>query len=74
MKYSLLPRLIIGQLVFLIVLFIPDALAHDPVFGLGPHVLFKNGVEIATEALTSDQGNSHSSDDGCPILDDIQSG
>jgi len=25
------------------------AMAHDPVFGLGPHVLFKGGVEIAPE-------------------------
>lgn len=25
------------------------ALAHDPVFGVGPHVLFKGGVEIAVE-------------------------
>ncbi len=25
------------------------AMAHDPVFGIGPHVLFKNGFEIALE-------------------------
>ncbi|NOX93292.1 MAG: transporter [Gammaproteobacteria bacterium] len=25
------------------------ALAHDPVFGIGPHVLFKNGMEAAAE-------------------------
>ena len=24
------------------------ALAHDPIFGIGPHVLFKGGVEIHT--------------------------
>ncbi|MCH8177033.1 MAG: transporter, partial [Proteobacteria bacterium] len=24
-------------------------LAHDPVFGIGPHVLFKNGLELAIE-------------------------
>ena len=24
-----------------------DVLAHDPVFGIGPHVLFKDGVEVA---------------------------
>ncbi len=23
--------------------------AHDPIFGIGPHVLFKNGVEVAAE-------------------------
>ena len=26
-----------------------NALAHDPVFGLGPHVLFKDGFEVAPE-------------------------
>ena len=26
------------------------AVAHDPVFGLGPHVLYKGGVEIAPQA------------------------
>lgn len=26
------------------------ARAHDPVFGIGPHVLFKGGVEVAIEA------------------------
>lgn len=25
------------------------ALAHDPIFGVGPHVLFKDGFEVATE-------------------------
>jgi len=25
------------------------AIAHDPIFSIGPHVLYKNGVEIATE-------------------------
>ncbi len=26
-----------------------NAFAHDPVFGIGPHVLFKDGVEAAVE-------------------------
>ena len=25
------------------------ALAHDPVFGIGPHVLYKDGFEISVE-------------------------
>lgn len=29
-------------------LFAPQAFAHDPVFGLGPHTLFKGGVEVHT--------------------------
>ena len=28
------------------------ALAHDPIFGVGPHVLFKNGFEAAAEIET----------------------
>lgn len=32
------------------------ALAHDPVFGLGPHVLFKGGVEIAPQVHISKAG------------------
>ena len=31
-------------------------LAHDPIFGQGPHVLFKEGVEIATEFHSSKKG------------------
>jgi len=31
--------------------------AHDPIFGQGPHVLFKEGVEIATEFHSSKKGS-----------------
>lgn len=31
--------------------------AHDPVFGLGPHVLFKGGVEIAPEVKINKAGD-----------------
>lgn len=33
------------------------AFAHDPVFGEGPHTLFKDGVEIATEIHSNKAGN-----------------
>jgi outer membrane putative beta-barrel porin/alpha-amylase len=33
------------------------AMAHDPVFGLGPHVLFKDGVEIAPEVKVNKAGD-----------------
>ncbi len=33
-----------------------SALAHDPVFGLGPHVLFKGGVEVSPEIHFSKAG------------------
>ena len=35
------------------------ALAHDPVFGLGPHVLFKDGVEVAPEIAIEQSGDEH---------------
>ncbi len=33
------------------------ALAHDPVFGIGPHVLFKGGVEAAVEVAQAKVGD-----------------
>ncbi|GBE09321.1 hypothetical protein BMS3Bbin11_01676 [bacterium BMS3Bbin11] len=33
------------------------ALAHDPIFSIGPHVLFKNGVEVAAEMESDKAGN-----------------
>lgn len=38
-------------------LFGQAAFAHDPVFGLGPHVLFKGGVEIAPEIFIDRAGD-----------------
>lgn len=31
--------------------------AHDPIFGLGPHVLFKHGVEVAPGIHVDEQGS-----------------
>ncbi len=36
---------------------VQPAMAHDPVFGLGPHVLFKGGVEISPEVKTVKAGD-----------------
>jgi len=33
------------------------AMAHNPIFGLGPHVLFKDGVEITPEVKQAKAGN-----------------
>lgn len=33
------------------------AFAHEPIFGLGPHVLFKGGVKVALEAEASKAGS-----------------
>ncbi len=35
----------------------PQALAHDPVFGIGPHVLFKDGIDIAAEVESAKAGD-----------------
>ena len=35
-----------------------QAHAHDPVFGLGPHVLFKGGLEIAPEVRVGKAGDA----------------
>ncbi len=34
------------------------AQAHDPIFGVGPHVLFKQGVETALELESSEAGDA----------------
>ncbi len=34
------------------------ALAHDPVFGIGPHVLFKQGVEFAADIESRQAGDN----------------
>ncbi|GMQ88456.1 MAG: hypothetical protein BMS9Abin08_1702 [Gammaproteobacteria bacterium] len=33
------------------------AWAHDPIFGIGPHVLYKGGVEVAPEVHIDEQGD-----------------
>ncbi len=44
-----------------------SALAHDPVFGLGPHVLFKDGFEVAPEIHTGKAGNNRESELGVEL-------
>ena len=42
----------------LLLAFAPSAgLAHDPVFGLGPHTLFKGGVEIHAGVSREEAGD-----------------
>jgi hypothetical protein len=38
-------------------LFVTSASAHDPIFGIGPHVLFKQGVETALEVESAQAGD-----------------
>lgn len=41
--------------------------AHDPIFGQGPHVLFKNGVEVATEFRSSKKGSELENEFGLEV-------
>lgn len=43
------------------------AQAHNPVFGLGPHVLFKDGVEISPEMHTARAGQARDSELGLEL-------
>ena len=38
------------------------ALAHDPVFGIGPHVLYKGGIETAAEVAQDKAGTEKASE------------
>ena len=39
-----------------------SAFAHDPVFGIGPHVLFKDGVEVGLNIDADKAGSSNTQD------------
>ncbi|MFQ6006301.1 MAG: hypothetical protein ACE5OQ_12440 [Woeseia sp.] len=41
--------------------------AHDPIFGIGPHVLFKGGVEIAPEMHIEKGGDNRATETGLQI-------
>jgi Putative MetA-pathway of phenol degradation len=43
------------------------AWAHDPIFGIGPHVLFKGGVEIAPEMHIAEAGDKSATETGLNI-------
>ena len=45
-----------------------NALAHDPVFGIGPHVLFKDGVEVAIEVHQEKTGAEKESELGLELV------
>ncbi len=43
------------------------ALAHDPIFGIGPHVLFKGGIEVAFEVAQESAGAEDESELGLEV-------
>ncbi len=38
------------------------AIAHDPIFGVGPHVLFKNGLETSVALKAEKSGTEKAQD------------
>lgn len=44
------------------------SLAHDPVFGIGPHVLFKEGFELAIEVAQEKAGDEKETELGLEIV------
>ncbi|WP_275099668.1 transporter [Sedimenticola hydrogenitrophicus] len=44
------------------------AWAHDPVFGIGPHVLYKGGVEVATEVHLGEAGEERELELGLELV------
>jgi len=45
-----------------------NVLAHDPVFGIGPHVLFKDGMEAAIEVHQEKAGDEKESELGLELV------
>lgn len=43
------------------------AWAHDPIFGIGPHVVYQGGVEIAPEVHTKKRGDDQQSELGIEL-------
>ncbi len=48
---------LLGLLTLLFVIVPGNSLAHDPIFGLGPHTLFKGGVEYHASTFQTEAGD-----------------
>ncbi len=55
---KIIPRL----MVLLVSVASVPAWSHDPVFGLGPHVLFKGGVEISPQYKADKAGENETNE------------
>jgi len=44
------------------------AVAHDPIFGIGPHVLYKGGIEMAANVSNNKAGNKKASALGFEVV------
>jgi len=45
-----------------------SAMAHDPIFGIGPHVLFKGGTEVALETHQEKASEEKESEVGLELV------
>lgn len=54
-------------LAMLSIVMVTPVLAHDPVFALGPHVLYKGGMEIAPELDTGTEGEYRTTEAGLKL-------
>lgn len=59
-------RIVISMLASL--LLVEVAAAHDPVFGLGPHTLFKDGYEISPQLHSAKRGNAVQNELGLELV------
>jgi len=55
-KFKLIAQL---STIALIIFTSQTAFSHEPIFGIGPHVLFKDGVKVALEADASKAGSEN---------------
>jgi len=46
----------------------PSVWAHDPIFGIGPHVLFKGGFEVAPTTHIAKAGAEQETETGLEVV------
>jgi hypothetical protein len=56
-KYTAVAMYLARIISLLMLMVSSTAWAHDPIFGIGPHVLFKGGIEVAVEAEREEAGD-----------------
>lgn len=57
-----------GILAFVVMFSGGTAWAHDPIFGLGPHVLYKEGVEVSPEVHLDKKGDEQEIELGLELM------
>lgn len=62
------PNWLISTVECSLLLFSQLAIAHDPIFGIGPHVLFKGGTEVTVETHLEKTGKEKESEAGLELV------